>query len=234
MLKRIPTLNDLSRIYFELAQWGAPAIGAKKPWPYKMGSLEELLALTCEMVRYDPRLLGILIIFLKNSWNRLNPLKLRHELKRCQTPQVMGVIGEFVKTEIKDKEINYFFDYLIKGLGPVTGQLFFKGTHPPGSLYFEKIARKSLKEYRKWGFLSMERPVVDLRTKRQIGSLARESRMRILESIIHRKTMVTIKEYIEAVDYSISRQQALSDIKSLGTLESVGHGRNAYWKLKKK
>ncbi len=234
MLKRIPTLNDLSRVYYELAQWGAPAIGTKKPWPYTVDSLEGLLALACDMARHDPRLFGILIIFLKDSWVKSNPLKLRNELKRCQTPQVIGVIGEFVKSENKNAEVKYLFDYLTKGLKPIVWQLFFKGTYPPGSSHFEKIARKSLKEYRKWGFLSMERPVVDLRTKRQVGSLARENRLRILESIIHEKDKVTLKEYLQAVDHSISRQQALSDIKSVKKLKPVGHGRNAHWKPKRK
>jgi hypothetical protein len=239
MLKRIPTPNDLSRMYYELASLGAPASGEKKPWPYRIASLEELLALASDMVRYDPRLLSILIIFLKNSWNKLNPLKLRHELKRCREskrPQVMGVIGEFVKSENRDIEVKYFFDYLTKGVEPVAWQLFFLGTYPPGSSYFEKIGRKRLKEYRKWGFLSMERPVVDLRTKRQAGSLSREARLRILEMIIRKKGWkkgrITLKEYLQAVDHSISRQQALSDIKSVKTLEPLGHGRNAQWKLK--
>lgn len=230
-LKRIPNLNDLSRLYYELARYGAPAIGMKKSWPYKTDSLEKLLALACDMVRYDPRLLGILIVFLQNSWNKVNPLKLRNELKHCQMPQAIGVIGEFVKSETKNNEIKYFFDYLTRGLEPVTGQLFFIGTYSPGSRHLEKIARRGLKEYRKWGFLSMERPVVDLRTKRQIGSLSKESRLAILQSIV-RSGRVTIKEYLEAVGHSISRQQALSDIKSLKMLERKGRGRNAYWRRK--
>lgn len=233
MLKRIPSQNDLSRLYYELAQIGAPAMGEKKRWPYMPGSKEQLIALTCDMVRYDPRLLGILIIFLKNNWKILNPLALREAIKKCDLPQIMGVVSEFVKNETRDKEVTFYFEYLMKGFHRVSWQLFFIGTSPLGSHRMDQAAQRSLREYRKWGFLSIEKPVVDLRTKRQAGSLDRGTRLRILSDLLKGGCHVTVGQYLDAVDHSMTRQQALADFKAIKHIGSAGYGRGAYWFIKK-
>lgn len=232
MLKRIPSVHDFERLYYELAKIGAPSIGAQRAWPYRFKTKEELLALALDMTRYDPRLLGILIIYFKNLWNSLNPLHFRQEILKCETPQVMGVIGEFVKKETKDKEVYYFFEYLTKGLSRVSWQLFFIGTYPFGSPQMERGEKRGLKEYKKWGFLSSEKPVVDLKTKRQAGSFDQKSRLQILDSMLKRNRRITLKDYLEAIDHTITRQQALIDLKSVKGLKMRGHGRGAFWSHK--
>ena len=145
MLKRIPSENDLSRLYYELARVGASAIGSRKPWPYHPKSLEELLVLACSMVRYDPRLLGILIIYFKDFWEDIHLIKLRKALAIGETPQVIGIIGEFVKRELRNPEVTYLFEYLTRGMKPVPLQLFFIGTYPFGSRHLEAVIQHSLK-----------------------------------------------------------------------------------------
>lgn len=223
-------------LYYQLAKIGAPAIGAPKKWPYFPKTpitKEALIALSCAMVRYDPRLLGILVIYFKERWQELNPLHLRREISNIGTPQTLGVIGEFVKRELRDREATYFFDYLTRGFRPVPEQLFFLGTYPFASRYLHEAAKKSLKEYKKWGFLSSEKPVVDLKTKRQVGSFDSTTRLKVLHALLKKKSTITLGQYLNAIDHSVSRQQALSDLSSVPKLKSYGRGRAAYWALKR-
>jgi hypothetical protein len=56
--------------------------------------------------------------------------------------------------------------------------------------------------------------------------------LRILEELTRRRGELSIAEYLDAVDHSISRQQARSDLLGHPRLELVGRGRGARWRLK--
>jgi len=56
-----PPLSHLERLYHELSLLGASCIGRKSAWPYRPANPEELLAIAGEMLRYDARLLSILL-----------------------------------------------------------------------------------------------------------------------------------------------------------------------------
>ncbi len=225
----VPTENDLMRLYFELAQLGAPCVGAKAHWQFKPLKKEELLALSFEWVRYDPRLLSILIIYLKDHYSGLNPYALRQLITKNDSPQTVGVIGEFIKQINQDPELKFFFDYLIQGFSQKNHELFFVGLHPVGSKKSEMAAMKSLKEYSKWGFLGIEKPIVDLTTKKTIGSYEASYRKRVLKNLLNRNKKVSLSFYLDAIHNSISRQQALYDLKHFFSLKLMGKGRGAYW-----
>lgn len=231
ILKRIPTPEDLMRVYWELSQIGAQAIGEKKKWPYTLHSKEELVILACEMMRYDPRLLSILIIYFIEHWKDVNPLHLRQHLTQMKTPQGVGVLGEFILEYSSDVELKYFFDYLTKGLKPVSPQLFFIGLFAIGSSKHELMAQRSLKQYLKWGFLGRERPLVNLVSKEAIGTYDFQTRKKIILHMLQTQKSFSLAEYLNAVDHTISRQQALYDLKHCDHLKLVGHGRGAKWKL---
>ena len=99
-----PTQNHLARMYYELAQHGALAMGEKKPWPYRPKNLYELVALAADMSRFDPRLLGILVEFVELKWLEINPVLLRQEIKKMDCPQTFGVILGFTDSFLKQKE----------------------------------------------------------------------------------------------------------------------------------
>lgn len=230
MLKQIPTDEILMRLYWELSQIGAHCIGEKKRWSYKIQSKEELVILACEMLRYDPRLLTIVIVYFLEHWQELNLYLLRKNILEMKTPQVLGVIREFLVTATKDKELRYFLDYLIRDLKPVSPQLFFIGLFPMGSLRQLMMVERSLKSYRKWGFLSTERPSIDIYKKKLIGTYDFKTRQNIIKSILGKNKSISLNNYLEALDHSISRQQALYDLKHFSGLKLVGHGRGAKWK----
>ncbi len=228
----IPTDSDLMRLYYELAQIGGLCSGALKSWRFNLKTKEELLALACEWLRYDPRLLTILVLYFKNHYSEFNPFLLRQELHQNDTPQTMGIITEFIKQLDPQRELKYLLDYLTKGLIQKSNELFFIGLHPPGSTKLKATAIHSLKEYKKWGFLGIERPIVDLETKKTIGSYDAQYRASLLRQLLHQHKKITLSTYLEALNYTVSRQQALYDLKHFLPLKLMGKGRGAYWTLK--
>lgn len=231
MIIQIPTADHLSRIYFELAKIGAKSAGAKHPWPYKPGSKEELIALASDMSRYDPRLFDILVLYFISHWREINPARLRSFYPRMKTPQVIAVIGEFMKETLADDEASYFIEYLTRGLRPAAVQLFFYDLYAPGGRLVERVMEEGLLEYKKWGFLSCERPVVNSSNKEAVGRMDNTSRLNVLKRLLKEKKVIQLKDYREAVKNSISRQQALIDLKESRLAKRMGKGRGARWRL---
>src|SRR3989338_6668222 len=116
MILQIPTEAHLSRMYFELAKVGASCVGANKPWPYKPATREELLALACDMSRFDPRLFDILVKYFISHWTEIDHLQIRSCHGKMKTREVLAVISEFAKEVIVSDEQRYFFEYLVMGL----------------------------------------------------------------------------------------------------------------------
>ena len=230
MLKKIPSEQDFIRLYWELSQIGAPAVGDKREWAYAPKTKEALISLSFEMLRYDPRLLTILMIYFLNHWTELNPLILRSLILKIEFPQVVGVVKEFLTDYSSDMEIKYFFEYLSKGLKPVQPQLFFMGLYAVGSERQVRIAQKSLKQYSRWGFLGIERPQVNLSPKETVGSYDIETRSRMALQYLKQHQTMSLKEYLDVLDHCISRQQALYDLKRNKQFKLMGQGRGARWK----
>jgi hypothetical protein len=104
-------------MYYELALRDAPSVGRKRAWPYRVASYEELIALAAEMLRYDPRLLSILLQYLMTSWSSLNPVSLRALMKRMRWPQALLVVLDFAKSATNDPELRYFAETRAPGSG---------------------------------------------------------------------------------------------------------------------
>ena len=69
-----PTEDELARLYYELAKLGATSVGDERPWPYAPQGREQLVVLASQMMRYDARLLSILVQWLAAYYDTLNPL----------------------------------------------------------------------------------------------------------------------------------------------------------------
>ncbi|MFH1874862.1 MAG: hypothetical protein ABH859_06735 [Pseudomonadota bacterium] len=232
MLKTSPTNNHLNRIYWELARAGAECVGAKQKWPYKeIADKEELIVLAAEMSRYDPRLFNILVGFLIENWSKLNPFKLRSYYTQLEWPQTLAVLAEFLKGNQTDNEAIFFAEYLQAGLKPISLQFYFINLYVPGGNLAKRALEEGLLEFKKWGFLACERPTIDLKTRKTAGLLDPASRRNLLCRLLGKKPEITLKEYLQALNYSISRQQALLDLKASGKVKSMGKGRSAKWKL---
>jgi hypothetical protein len=232
MLTSIPTEDHLARLYFELSEIGAACVGDEKPWPYHPRNSEELLCLAADMSRYDPRLMTILVRFLNDNWDTLNPQTMRSHYNGMKTSQTIAVLAEFVLGACGgDDEKRYFFGYLQRGLAPVATQFYFHHLYSPGGTLAKRATLKSLAEYKRWGFLATEAPVIDEARRQTLGTLDAATRKNILYDLMKERKRITISDYLDALDNKISRQQALLDLKSAKWARRSGRGRGAYWRF---
>lgn len=231
LLEHVPSEAELERLYYELAREGATSVGKKRAWPYRPRTLEALLALAGEMLRYDARLLSILLQFVLAHWRRLNPLAMRDELRAMRWPQALLVVLEFAKAETSDPELRHFAEYLAAGFPRVEpSERFFLDAERPASRVAVRRVGRNLAGYARWGFIGHERPIVDPITKRSVGRYDARTRRQIMQDLLARRGELTLSEYLSAVDHAISRQQALADLKSHPGLRVHGHGRGARWR----
>lgn len=225
----IPTLNHLSRAYYELGLLGTRSVGEKRSWPYRPKSREELLALCGELSRFDPRLFELLIQTILLQWEHFDWLKFRRTVLKMTTPQVFGVIFEILNRDITHKELANCLRFLIHGISPAPTQYFYHLLYTPGSPMAQRALTNRLKEFEKWGFLASERPVLDADRKNTAGSMSRQARLECLRALITKKKNIRLQDYIQSLSHPISRQQALLDIKELPGIRRKGKGRGAHW-----
>jgi hypothetical protein len=230
LLDRVPTEADLERLYHELAQLGAPSIGRDVPWPYDPKSPEALLALAGDMLRYDARLLSILLELVCKRWRSFNPLQLREAMERMAWPQALLVVFEFAREASSDPELKYFADYLAAGRPRVApAERFFLDSDRPGSRVDRQRAARNLTAYARWGFIATERPTTSATRKTRVGRYDAATRRRIRQALADRRGTFSMGDYLAAVDHAVTRQQAYQDLSRDPDFERVGHGRGAHW-----
>lgn len=231
LLGHPPNESELARLYHELAQHGATSLGERRPWPYAPKSLEQLIALAAEMLRYDPRLLSVLVQWLPTHYRELNPVLLRDEMRTMRSPQSLLVALEFAKLDSGDRELLWWSDYVSAGFSRVEpAERFFLDVELPGSRAALRNLGRNLAAYARWGFIGQERPIVDPISKRSVGRYDAETRRRILKDLATRRDEFSVADYLGAVDHGISRQQALKDLRAQPDLEQIGGGRGARWR----
>lgn len=229
ILSRDPTSADLSRMYYELGKVHARSVGEKKAWGYHPKNIYELLTLAALMSRYDPRLLGVLVEYLSFHWQKLNPRELRKYFLETNEPQIWGVLKEFICPHKKEEEQNYFFDYLVSGLEKAPNQMFFKKLYPQGGYLANRAKTESLQEYLDWGFWGRERPNLRNAEKKEVGHWGKPERLVILKRLFETCPQISLEKYLNELNRSISRQQALKDIQEFPHAQLHGKGRGAYW-----
>jgi hypothetical protein len=231
LLRHPPREAELQRLYHELALIGAPSVGMKRRWTYRPQGREDLIALSGEMLRYDPRLLTILLQLMLRRWEELNPLILRRRMADMRWPQALLVVFAFARSASSDPELRHLIGYLSAGWPRVTpAERFFLDAERPGSRMAARGLGRNLRAYSAWGFIGTERPIADTVTRRTVGRYDARTRRRILDDLIARHGQITLSEYIESVDHSVSRQQATLDLRAHPDLRLTGHGRGARWR----
>lgn len=231
LLAHAPTADELARLYHELAREGAPSVGRRTDWPYDPRSTEDLLTLACEMLRYDARLLSILLHWLLGTWRTTNPLHIRDRMPRMRWPQALLVLSGFARdARPEDRELRYFVEYLAAGWRPVQPtERFFLDVERPDGRRAEGRRGRSLIAYSRWGFIGTERPAADVFEKRLVGRYDAATRQRIARQLAARGP-VSIAAYLDAVEGTVSRVQARNDLLGAGLVVS-GRGRGARWSL---
>lgn len=221
-------------MHFELAKLGARSVGENYPWT--QGDIDplQLIMLAALWSRHEPRLLEVLIDYGKQQWSNWNPHSLRRLLLDTQSPQPFLVMLNFIRLDAPhDSELGRYYNYVSAGFVEVPAQLYFYGLSAPGSRHMLRTAEEPVQEFLDWGFLARMRPVVHEDGKRfEIGHWSPVARRNRLSHILAEQKRITISGYLEALDHSISRPQALLDLKAHSHLKKRGSGRGAFWVIK--
>jgi len=150
-------------------------------------------------------------------------------MSRQNSPQALLVMLEFAATASKNEELRFFAEYLFKGHTPVAPQLFFMDLHTPGTTLMQRAALEPLQEFLAWGFLARERPIIHGDTRLTLGHWGSTARQNIIRRLLKNNHTLTLSNYLTALDHTVSRQQALADMKESPLLKMKGKGRGAVW-----
>lgn len=222
-------LNEAARLYWELARRGAFCNGEKKPWAYKSLSDEELLVLAILQSRYDPRLMAVLVDYFHDP-RLLEPVRFKKLLREHQALSLAAVIGDLILSRKVSDEVRDFFQFLRAGARPVPTQLYYRGLYPIGGRKMGQAVDRPLWAFKKWGFLAADPPVLKER-KPAKGTYLFDlpSRLALLRELSRGRERFRLKDYLEKIDFSVSRQQALKDIKGAPWLRKRGQGKGTYY-----
>ncbi|MBI4404620.1 MAG: hypothetical protein HY537_10685 [Deltaproteobacteria bacterium] len=224
-LKIIPSHGDLKLGYEKLLH--------KHP----SAPSETELARYSQWSRFDPRLAEICVIYLSNTWEKLNPISLRKALLMEPWPSAQAVLFEFVSQVIatlKKEQLRLFRCWsrtVTLGFAKAFTEQFFIGLRQLGATTMTDDARFSLAEYCKWGYLSRE-ILIPKGRRAQSGrsfSLTHETRQEILKSLLEKSTRITTEDYWKALEHCISRRQAERDLTSNQLLKPKGHTKARYF-----
>ena len=224
------TEPEAARLYWELAQRGASSVGEKLAWGHEKLSEEDLLTLAVLQSRYDPRLLQILVDFFSRRQFSGNPVELKESLLNEKGLELMAVIGEFVLEVTGFSRVKELMRYLMVGARPVPTQLYYPGLYRLGGKKMEEVLDRPLWGFKKWGFLAADPPV-----PKEIGRFYRydlDSRRNLLKKLAKERARFRLKDYLDRIGRSISRQQALKDLKGTPWIQRHGVGKGSYYQLK--
>jgi hypothetical protein len=232
------TRKELSSLYAALQRVGAFCRG-EDGRHFKGYSLEELLAVATENARWDIRLLYVMVEVIAKHFTQIRPFLLRDRLLQNSSPQVWGVIKEFVgvlrHSPERAEQLKEFFAITLRGIKPLAQPRLFFLSSGLDMDEIHTVARNSLLHFRRWGYLSTEIPIlkhleVEPNRAHRYGKV---ERLHILQQLFIRKNPISLGDYLAALDHSVTRQHARLDILSCPKIEISGTTRNAQYLLRK-
>lgn len=214
--------KESSRLYWELAKRGAYCNGEKYTWKYAHLTEEEFFTMAFLQARHDPRLLSILIDLFSRQEIILHPIHFKNLLKNHEALTISALIGEFI-LEQKPSDL---FQFLMSCAKPVPTQLFYKNLYRLGGHKMQETIQKPLWYFKKWGFLASDSPLLkERKEKKRIYLYDGTSRLSILKNFSKEKKYFQLKDYLQKIGASVSRQQALKDLHSVSWIKKKGRGK---------
>ncbi|HEX5037165.1 MAG TPA: hypothetical protein VFX30_08415, partial [bacterium] len=121
-------------------------------------------------------------------------------------------------------------EFLSVGVSPEPTQLFYRGLYPIGGGKVQEAVSRPLRAFKKWGFLAADPPLLKDRMQgRERRGYDQASRLRILREFARGKKEFRLRDYLQEVRFSVSRQQALKDLKSVPGIRKRGRGKGAVY-----
>jgi hypothetical protein len=194
---------------------------------------EDECILYAQWSRFDPRLGEILVQYLTQNWQQLNPMVLRQKNQNAPCPQALAVIFEHVKhNKLQEAQIfHHFFHLCVDGIKPAPYQSYTIGLFQPGGMQLFLRALRPHPFYSKWGFYESTPLYTKWAQVPQRTFLDRATRKRILREILKTKKQIKASDYIEACHYAIHPRQAERDLRSFFKLKIIGQTRSRLYSL---
>lgn len=223
-----PDFDDLKWAYEKLqakdAQLGISDLAKMFPW-----------------VRVDARLGEILIRHLSDNYRNLDPFALREKNKLNLQPQVLAVLIEFCHLHLKSRKDSDIRDFelwseiIVEDLKPTDPQMFSIGSLLISHSRLIKQAQRSLKAYRRWGYLGdhslISQKYLPPSTLTLVDPTFRQATLHAL--IKDRTGELTVSEYIEACGGQVHRRTAERDFADCPDLKKIGFTRNRRYRIVK-
>lgn len=168
--------------------------------------------------RFDPRLGELLIYFIKQNWNFWNPFDVANYLKSSPWPQVFGVLGSHVALLLLREERQVFLKWLDCCFYHVPLQkewsTFFIDIFKFGGKQLKNEAFDSISLYLQWGYYA-KHPMIQFALATPTSQrtlIKKEQRLEKLTNLFQLKKRIRVQDYIEFLDYKISKRTAEIDL----------------------
>lgn len=222
-LTKIPSRKDLLKAY-NLLQ----ASGKSVP----------NIVLLSQWARFDPRLAEILVEWIANNWTRMNAVRLHYRLKGSPWPEAMGPIlifaGMVVRKTQPHRRIALFRLWqatIMYRIQPAQEEQFYIGIEVFAGKRMRRLPLESNPEFAKWGYLAFDAPINKFLQDKNGFENPQNQRQKILAELIASQPEVSVTDYIEKLNHSISRRQAERDLAACSQLRAVGYTRGRIYRL---
>ena len=218
---RIPSESEITKAFQELR-----AKNVKK----------QLWTLYAQWTRFDPRLGEAWLSSLAKFWKVINPLELREENLKTDSPAVMGVLLDqcemFLIHNQEAKLFRAWKNVVLCDVLPASGEVFLIGLHPFGSMSMMNEMLLASKVYKRWGFGGKDIFINKFSEKQetiQRSVLDKQTRFQILKDLLKVKKRITIKDYLLACESRISSRLAQIDLSTYPGLIAKGASKGRFY-----
>ena len=228
-LIHIPSIDELEKAYGILQSKAAVA--------------EVDYALYSQWTRFDPRLGEIWIARFARDWRNLRPAILRDALLELPWPSAFGVLIEqtlaYGNLSLPEKKILRSISRAVLASIPTAlFEAFFIGLAPFASRSMREDAENPIASYSKWGYFGRDVMINKASQKLSAGEFHRteidaDRRELILKTLLQEKNRITINDYLEALEWKVSRRVAQKDLKISPVLKARGKTRARFYIRKK-
>jgi hypothetical protein len=195
-------------------------------------TLKEWVKLS-RMVRFDPRIGELWILAMQKQWKQIAPTLLNEVNLATDSAAILCVLLEQVeallttKVELKQYRLWKLLATFSTPLG--ASEQFFIGVRGFATDQIRTESEKSLKAYRKWGYLGSEMLVNKFKhqqTEKSRTYLDAKTRKQILKNLMKRKMHFTAEDYREECGDAISIRTAQLDLQNEAGLKTLGNTRD--------
>lgn len=219
-LEKIPTAKNLVLAYNELQG--------------KKLSLQTLLTYF-QWARFDPRLAEIITAKVISDWKQINPFELNLKLRTTTWPRTLAVILDMAALGIKPQDrLNFkiWKTCATSNLQSGPDEVFFIGVFSFAGKQMKLASERSHHIFRKWNYLGQDvflNKVQSLKIEKTL--IDKNRRREILKNLLTTKTLISVNDYLYALESPVSKRVAQLDLKKFPGIKTTGRTKNRRYHL---